>query len=203
MAAIFAGFTRVDASPIKFDQVYQIVNARPGKAETSTFARIRVAGDYSGFLISDGDEDKKKPSDPQTQDQRVITETRSEIVEDPNCDSCDQVAPYVERHFPKWWLLGLAAIPIGFIIIKRKKDTPTPTGTIPNQTPTPTGTPNMTPTPTPTGTPTPNITPTPTPPEAVPEPMTILLFGTGLASIGLAARRRFGRKDESDENTEE
>jgi hypothetical protein len=34
--------------------------------------------------------------------------------------------------------------------------------------------------------------------------MTILLFGTGLASIGLAARRKFGKKGESaDENEEE
>jgi hypothetical protein len=34
--------------------------------------------------------------------------------------------------------------------------------------------------------------------------MTILLFGTGLASIGLAARRKFGKKGESlDDNEEE
>jgi hypothetical protein len=29
--------------------------------------------------------------------------------------------------------------------------------------------------------------------------MTILLFGTGLASIGLAARRKFGKKEEDEE----
>jgi hypothetical protein len=34
--------------------------------------------------------------------------------------------------------------------------------------------------------------------------MTILLFGTGLASVGLAARRRFGKKREpEDENQED
>jgi hypothetical protein len=32
--------------------------------------------------------------------------------------------------------------------------------------------------------------------------MTILLFGTGLASIGLAARRRYGKKS-GDENSSE
>jgi len=34
--------------------------------------------------------------------------------------------------------------------------------------------------------------------------MTIMLFGTGLASIGLAARRKFGKKgDKGDEKEEE
>jgi hypothetical protein len=32
--------------------------------------------------------------------------------------------------------------------------------------------------------------------------MTILLFGTGLASIGMAARRRFGKKDKGDRENE-
>jgi hypothetical protein len=48
---------------------------------------------------------------------------------------------------------------------------------VPNRTPTPTATP-------PPG-------PTPPPPNAVPEPMTILLFGAGLAAVGFAARRKF------------
>ncbi len=39
---------------------------------------------------------------------------------------------------------------------------------------------------------TPALSPPPTVP--IPEPVTILLFGTGMASIGLAARRRFGKK---------
>lgn len=213
MASILVGFTKVNAGPVRFDQVVQIVNAKPGKAETGMFSRLAVSGDYSAFLVAGDDDDKKKP-----QDGRVITETRSEIVED---DTCDCIPPPPGGgHFPKWALLGLAAIPIAFIIIKRRKDTPTPTptGTVPNMTPTPTPTPGMTPTPTPTPTPgltptptpqltptpTPQLTPTPTPPEPVPEPMTILLFGTGLASVGLAARRKFGKKsDTSDEKEEE
>lgn len=198
VASVLAGFTKVSAGPVRFDQVVQIVNARPGKAETSTFSRLRVAGDYT-FLFSPDDDDDKKKKEAPVQDDRVITETRTDIVEDDFCDCEEDVK---RRGFPKWALLGLAAIPIIFLLIHDDDDTPTPTRT-------PTGSPTKTPTGTPTGTttptttPTPHITPSPTPPEPIPEPMTILLFGTGLASIGLAARRKFGKKGESPDEKED
>lgn len=195
LASILAAFIKVEAGPVRFDQVVQIMNAKPGKAETSSFARLSVVSYYDGILVAEDDDDKDKKKAPQ-QDGRVITETKSDIVEDENCD-CEQ--PETGGKFPKWALLGLAAIPIAFILIKRKKDTPTPT-----TTPTPTVTPTITPTPTPTPkTPTPTPPVTPTPPQPVPEPVTILLFGTGLASIGLAARRRFGKKSDDDEGQDE
>ncbi len=196
VASVLATFSRVDAAPVRFDQVIQILNARPGKAETATFSRIVVAGSYTASLTDDDDEKKKPAKETVPQDDRVITDTKTEIIEDSPCDCEDDIEK--RRGFPKWALLGLAAIPIAFIIIKRRKDTPTPTQTIPiTQTPTPTPTTTITPTPTKT----PPMTPTPTPPpEPVPEPMTLLLFGTGLASIGLAARRRLGRKRREDEN---
>ena len=206
IASILACFTRLDAAPVRFDQVVQIVNARPGSADSSTFSRLRLTGEYT-FLAADDTDDDKKVKSPAPQDGRVITETKTEIVTDDVCDCEEEVV--TKRNFPKWALLGLAAIPIAFILIKRKKDTPTPT---PNETPTPsvTPTPGVTPSPTPTPTPgmtptptPPPMTPTPTPPQPVPEPVTILLFGTGLASIGLAARRKFGKKGASDEEKEE
>ena len=190
-----AAFTKVEAGPVRFDQVVQIMNAKPGKAETGSFTRLRVASYYDGIIVGADDDDKKKTTSPQ--DGRVITETTSEIVEEEDCD-CDQ--PPARGKFPKWALLGLAAIPIAFILIRRKKDTPTPTGT-PGVTPTPPVTPTVTPTVSPTKTP--PMSPSPTPPEPVPEPMTILLFGTGLASIALAARRRFGKKGESSDEKDE
>lgn len=195
LASILAAFMKVEAGPVRFDQVVQIMNAKPGKAETGSFARLSVANYYDGIIVADDDDDKDKKKSPQ-QEGRVITETKSDIVEDENCN-CEQPEP--GGKFPKWALLGLAAIPIAFILIKRKKDTPTPTST-----PTPTITPTITPTPTPTPkTPTPTPPVTPTPPQPVPEPVTILLFGTGLASIGLAARRRFGKKGDDKEGKDE
>lgn len=192
LLSIMAAFTKVEAGPVRFDQIVQIMNARPGKSQNGNFARLSVVTYYQGFVVGDDDDDKKKKDVP-VQDGRVITETRTDIVED---DVCDCVEPE-PGHFPKWALLGLAAIPIAFIIIKRKKDTPTPTPTTPTTpTPTPTTTPTVTPTPTPP------LTPTPTPPQTVPEPITILLFGTGLASVGLAARRKLGKKADGEDESE-
>ena len=179
-----------NAAPVKFNQVVQVVNVKPGNAKTGAFSQLRLANDLITFNNTDGDGDDTKT--PSQQDDRVITEIKTDVVEDEVCE-CDDVQPdVVKRSFSKWALLGLAAIPIVFLITRDKDKTPTPT-TTPTTTPT-SQTPTPTPTPTPTITPTPTVTPTPTPPEPVPEPMTILLFGTGLAGIGLAARRKFGKK---------
>lgn len=72
--------------------------------------------------------------------------------------------------FPKWPFLFLAAVPVVFInhcddCDKITESSPTPT---------------------------PPSTPSPTPPTTVPEPASLLLFGTGLLAAG-AGLRRYGR----------
>jgi hypothetical protein len=180
------------AAPVRFKQVVQIVNVKNGKARTGAFSQLRLASDVAA-AAADGDDDETK-KESTTQDDRVIRTTTADVVRDDVCDCVEDTV--VKRGFPKWALLGLAAIPIAIILTRDKDKTPTPTPTTTPTTPTPTPTPTATPTPTPT------MTPTPTPPEPVPEPVTILLFGTGLAGIGLAARRKFGKKG-NDSKSEE
>jgi hypothetical protein len=174
----------VNAAPVKFKQVVQVVNAKPGKANTGTFSKLQLVNNPVILTDGDGDGDddknknkeKKNPGTPQ-QDGRVITITTSEIAENEVCD-CTEVTEIAKGGFPKWTLFGLGAVPLAFI---KTGDDPTPTPTPTTATPTPT---------------TPPITPEPTP-----EPMTLLLFGTGLAGVGFAARKKFGKKEE--EKTEE
>jgi hypothetical protein len=197
LASFLPGATQVNAAPVQFGEVVQFVSAKPGKAATGSFSRLGLVADNTTDVTSDDDDDKKKQTQPQTQDGRVITTTTTEVVTDEDCNCVQEVTE--RRGFPKWALLGLAAIPIAIILIRRKKDRETPTPTTTPSIPI-TQTPTVTPTP---GTPTPTVTPpptTPTPPEPVPEPMTILLFGTGLAGIGMAARKRFGKKAKTEEN---
>lgn len=73
--------------------------------------------------------------------------------------------------FPKWPFLFLGAVPLVFISDCDDCDVP------PSANPTPTPTPN----------------PTPTPPTTVPEPASLLLFGSGLLAAGAGLRRRQGK----------
>ncbi len=182
--AIMMTATVAQAAPVRFNQVTQMVDAKPSGAKTGGFTQLRLIVDDVVVSAVKTEDDPTAP-----QDDRVIVTKTSQVVLADDC-GCDQPPP--EKKFPYWALLGLVAIPIAVVLINRKDKTPTPTATVPTQTPTLTPTPTPPTTPTPTPTPTPTVTPTP---EPVPEPMTILLFGTGLAGIGITARRRMRRKE--------
>lgn len=186
LASVLMSANSALAAPVRLNQVLQIINAKPGKANTGNFSQLRLINDYTS-IVDDDDDDTTTPVVPQDDD-RVITDTRTEIVEDEVCD-CEQTT---RKRKPPYWIFAFAAVPLLFLIPgKDRKKTPTPV------TETPTMTPTVTMTPTPTETPkTPTPTPT-TPPEPVPEPMTLLLFGTGLAGIGIAARKKFGKKQKT------
>ncbi len=112
----------VNAAPVKFEQIRQIINAKPGKAATGAFEQLRLIGDDP--VVRNGGDDTTKgdgdnpPAQPTTQitqqdDGRVIVETSSEIVEDDVCD-CNQ--PTIEKGRFPYALLALGAIPLIFLI---------------------------------------------------------------------------------------
>jgi hypothetical protein len=78
--------------------------------------------------------------------------------------------------FPKWPLLFLAAIPLFFIVSDDDFETPT-------STPTPPGNP----------VPPPTLFSVPPGETPIPEPASLLLFGSGIAALGLRYRRRKSR----------
>jgi hypothetical protein len=93
------------------------------------------------------------------------------------CD-CGEIP--VKGGVPLWPLLFLAAVPFFFIHDCDDCDTPNPN---PNPTPTPT----PPPVPSPTGFCV-NCTP-----SEVPEPASLILFGSGLATLGAGLRRRYAK----------
>ncbi|MDQ3179774.1 MAG: hypothetical protein M3Q33_04565 [Acidobacteriota bacterium] len=115
-----------NAAPVTFNQIMQIINAKPGNANSGGFAQLRLAGGELIFTDEDGNDDEKGADDGKQkppQDDRIITETRSEIVEDEVCDCAPIDIP--KGGFPKYALFGLAAIPLLFLI-PRDRDKPPP-----------------------------------------------------------------------------
>ncbi len=73
--------------------------------------------DNSGLQTPDGDDDKKQL--PPTDDKRIITETKIEIIEEPTDCAQDEIIP---AGFPGYALLGLAPLSALFFAFAEQND---------------------------------------------------------------------------------
>lgn len=171
------------AAPVRFTEVIQIINGLQNPADLRLRGNIEsapLAGVYdpiqSGVKGAAGSSTSKADGSlltgvatnaPDIQS-GVAVVTQGEV-DGTVCD-CGEI--WVPGGFPRWPLLLLAGIPL--IFINGDEDLPPlPPSTFEEPRSEP--------------------TPTPTPPPNIPEPGTLLLFGTGLVAFSASLRRRYAK----------
>jgi PEP-CTERM motif len=190
LSLLLATSMTVQAGPISISQVVQVIGANSrtpdlrlrNVAQTNSLVSSAVSNQVSTNASSASDQpssvdvvDTSTTSTAPTSTDSLLAGVSINTDDSQTVDvisqgdlegsicDCGEI-PTVGHHIPKWPLLFLAAIPFFFIHHKDCDTCPTPT---------------------------------PTPPcvdcNVVPEPASMFLFGSGLAAVGAALRRRYTR----------
>ena len=178
------------AGPIRLLDVVQAISNNENARQTAQL-QLRAISQQSDSTIVSGvrpfdaksSTQKDSTNAPQGGSNQNVDTIELGDVTGTICDCGEIVLPGGGFGLPLWPLLGLAAVPLLFLNSSNSGEGNPPINV-----------PSITPTPTVPTTPTPTVPTTPTPPPPpgtpIPEPATLLLFGSGMLAMGASTRRR-------------
>ncbi len=185
LTLVFLSAVPALAEPVRINQVIQTLSTSPRgpelKLDTLVTQDPGKGSTQQSGTKTDGAQGPSQPKSDTVINGVTVTQGQQigvEIIEDGEVEGtiCDCGEIWIAGGgIPKWPFLFLGAVPLVFINDCDDCDRT-----------------EVEPTPTPTPTPTPAPSPSPPTPQ-VPEPASLLLFGSGLAAFGAGLRRRHSR----------